>query len=207
MPTLKEMLGDSYKEGMSFEEVSQFFDNKNFVDLSTGNYVDKNKFDNQVNSLTKQLNETKSQLESKLTDEEKTAKASQQQADRIKELENLLKDNTVASNKTIVNNTMTASRDILGLDANDKDYLAFVDNITTEDGNKTTSVINYVSKLVKDSYEKGKQDALKDEMGNFGKNKGQGSSSKETEIGKLGKELASRNVQKEQFDYFSENKK
>lgn len=203
MPTLKEMLGDSYKEGMSFDEVATFFEGKNYADLSTGAYVDKNKFDNQVNSLTKQLNETKSQLNAKLTDDEKNAEASKQQADRIKELENLLKDNTVASNKTIVNNTMTGSRDILGLDANDKDYLAFVDNVTTEDSNKTTSIINYVSKLVKDSYEKGKQDALKDEMGNFGKNKGQGSSSKETEIGKLGKELADLSKDnKETFDYF-----
>ena len=123
------------------------------------------------------------------------------------ELEGLLKQNTVASNKSLVNNIMTGSRDILDLDANDKDYLAFVENITTEDSNKTTSVTNYIAKLVKDSYEKGKKDALKDEMGNFGKNKGQGSSSKDDEIGKLGKELASRNVQKEQYDYFSENKK
>lgn len=207
MPTLKEMLGDSYKEGMTVDDVATFFEGKNFVDLSTGNYVDKNKFDNQVNNLTKQLNETKSQLDAKLTDEEKTAKASQQQADRIKELEGLLKQNTVASNKSLVNNIMTNSRDILGLDANDKDYVSFVDNITTEDGTKTTNVANYIAKVIKDSYEKGKQDALKDEMGNFGKNKGQGSSSKEKVIGELGKELASRNVQKEQYDYFSENKK
>lgn len=202
MPTLKEMLGDSYKEGMTLDEVSTFFEGKNFADLSTGAYVDKNKYDNQVNSLTKQLNETKNQLNQRLTDEEKSAKASQQQADRIAELENLLKENTVASNKSLVNNIMTNSRDILGLDANDKDYVAFVENITTEDGAKTTNVANYIAKVIKDSYEKGKQDAIKDEMGNFGKNKGQGSSSKEKVIGELGKELASKNVKKEKFDYF-----
>lgn len=207
MPTLQEMLGDSYKEGMTFDEVATFFEGKNFADLSTGAYVDKNKYDNQVNNLTKQLNETKSQLNEKLTDEEKSAKASQQQADRIAELEGLLKENTVASNKSLVNNIMTNSRDILGLDANDKDYISFVDNITTEDGTKTTNVANYIAKVIKDSYEKGKQDALKDEMGNFGKNKGQGSNTGSKEIGKLGKELASKNVQKEQYDYFSENKK
>lgn len=202
MPTLQEMLGDSYKEGMTFDEVATFFEGKNFADLSTGAYVDKNKYDNQVNNLTKQLNDTKNQLNEKLTDEEKSAKASQQQADRIVELENLLKENTVASNKSLVNNIMTNSRDILGLDANDKEYAAFVDNITTEDGTITTNVANYISKIVKDSYEKGKQDALKDEMGNFGKNKGQGSSTGTKEIGKLGKELASKNAKKEQFDYF-----
>ena len=114
----------------------------------------------------------------------------------------MLKTNTVASNKTLVNNTLTNARDTLGLDANDKDYASFVDNITGEDATRTTSVANYISKLVKDSYEKGKQDALKDEMGNFGKNKGQGSNSGEKVIGALGKELASKNAKKEQFDYF-----
>lgn len=202
MPTLKEMLGDSYKEGMSFDDVATFFEGKNYADLSTGAYVDKNKYDNQVNNLTKQLNDTKTQLNNKLTDEEKNAQASQQQADRIKELEGLLKANTVASNKSLVNNIMTGSRDILGLEATDKEYLSFVDSISTEDSDKTTKVANYISKIVKDAYEKGKKDADKDAMGNFGKNKGQGSSSAENVVGKLGKELASRNVQKEQYNYF-----
>jgi len=202
MPTLQEMLGDSYKEDMTLDDVAKFFEGKNYADLSTGNYVDKNKFDNQVNDLTKKLNDAKSQLQSKLTDEEKKNAESQQQADRIKELEGLLKQNTVASNKTLVNNTLTNVRDTLGVEATDKEYNSFVDNITGEDANKTTSVANYISKLVKDSYEKGKQDALKDEMGNFGKNKGQGDSSEDKVVGKLGKELASKNAKKETFNYF-----
>lgn len=39
-------------------------------------------------------------------------------------------------------------------------------------------------------------------MGNFGKNKGQGSNSAEKVVGQLGKELASKNAKKEKFDYF-----
>lgn len=202
MPTLKEMLGDSYKEGMSFDDVATFFEGKKFADLSTGAYVDKDKFDKQVNSLTTQLNETKSQLNEKLTDEEKTAQASQQQAARIKELEEKLKNNTVASNKSLVNNIMTGSRDILGLEATDKDYLSFVDDISTDDGDKTNKVATYVSKLVKDAYEKGKKDADKDAMGDFGKNKGQGPTGNDKVVGQLGKELASKNAKKEKFDYF-----
>lgn len=202
MPTLKDMMGDSFKEGMSVDDITNFFEGKNYADLSTGAYVDKNKYDNQIQSLKNQLNDTKSQLNDKLTDEERTAKANQQQADRIKELESLLKQNTVASNKTLINNTLTNARDILGLEATDKEYDSFINDITGEDSSKTTSVANYISKLVKNSYEKGKQDALKDEMGSFGKNKGQGASSAETVVGKLGKELAIKNAKKEQFNYF-----
>ena len=41
----KLLLGDAYKEGMTLEDVNAFFKGKKFADLSTGNYVDKNKFE------------------------------------------------------------------------------------------------------------------------------------------------------------------
>ena len=56
MDELKALLGDSYKEGMTVEEVGEFFKGKNFKDLSSGQYVDKNKFDSKVDELTKALN-------------------------------------------------------------------------------------------------------------------------------------------------------
>lgn len=208
MPTLQEMLGDSYKEGMSFEEVANFFEGKNYADLSTGNYVDKDKYNKQVNNLTQQLNDTKNELNAKLTDEEKNSRASQEQAQEIERLKQLLSQNTISSNKNVVNSVLMGSRDILGIEANDKDFDTFVDNITTEDDKKTSAIANYVSKVVKDAYEKGKQDATKDAMGNFGKNKGQGGDGdgSGSEIGELGKRLAGTVNKKAKFDYFKQNK-
>lgn len=208
MPTLQEMLGDSYKEGMSFEEVANFFEGKNYADLSTGNYVDKDKYNKQVNNLTQQLNDTKNELNAKLTDEEKNSRASQEQAQEIERLKQLLSQNTISSNKNVVNSVLMGSRDILGIEANDKDFDTFVDNITTEDDKKTSAIANYVSKVVKDAYEKGKQDATKDAMGNFGKNKGQGGDGdgSGSEIGELGKRLAGTVNKKAKFDYFKQDK-
>lgn len=208
MPTLQEMLGDSYKEGMSVEEVANFFEGKNYADLSTGNYVDKDKYNKQINNLTEQLNATKNELNAKLTDEEKNSRASQEQAQEIERLKQLLSQNTISSNKNVVNSVLMGSRDILGIEANDKDFDTFVDNITTEDDKKTSAIANYVSKVVKDAYEKGKQDATKDAMGNFGKNKGQGGDGdgSGSEIGELGKRLASTVNKKAKFDYFKQDK-
>ena len=208
MPTLQEMLGDSYKEGMSFEEVANFFEGKNYADLSTGNYVDKDKYNKQVNNLTQQLNDTKNELNAKLTDEEKNSRASQEQAQEIERLKQLLSQNTISSNKNVVNSVLMGSRDILGIEANDKDFDTFVDNITTEDDKKTSAIANYVSKVVKDAYDKGKQDATKDAMGNFGKNKGQGGDGdgSGSEIGELGKRLANTVNKKAKFDYFKQDK-
>lgn len=204
MNELQALMGDSYKEGMTLDDVNAFFKGKKFADLSTGQYVDKSKYDNQVNSLTSKLNAKEQELNAKLTDDEKNAKASQEQANRIAELEKMLKDNTISGNKNVVNSLLQGSRDILGIQSTDKDFTAFVDNITTEDSNKTSEIANYMVKIVKDAYEKGKQDATKDAMGNFGQHKGQGTDGNgSSAIGDLGKQLASsKNKEKETYDYF-----
>lgn len=201
---LKALLGDSYKDGMTLEEVNNALKGKKLADLSTGKYVDKDKFDTQINSLNAKLSEREQELNAKLTDEEKNAKASQEQAKRIQELEKMLKDNTISGNKNVVNSVLQNSRDILGIQATDSDFVSFVDNITTEDGEKTNKIANYISEIVKKSYEKGKQDATKDAMGDFGKQKAQSTSSKgSSEIADLGKRLANaKNGDKETYDYF-----
>ena len=201
---LKALLGDSYKEGMTLEEVGNALKGKKFADLSTGKYVDKDKFDTQINNLNAKLNEKEQQLNARLTDDEKNARASQEQAKRIEELEKQLKENTISGNKNVVNSVLQGSRDILGIQATDNDFTSFVDNITTEDSEKTNKIANYISKIIKDSYEKGKQDATKDAMGNFGNHKGQNSDGKGgSEISNLGKRLAdAKKGNQETYDYF-----
>lgn len=204
MNELQALMGDAYKEGMTVEEIGKFFEGKKFGDLSTGNYVDKSKYENQVNSLTAKLSEKEQELNAKLTDEEKAAKDRQDQAKEIEKLKKALQDSTINGNKNVVNSILQGSRDVLGIQSTDKDFTSFVDNITTEDGTKTNEIANYIAKLVKDSYEKGKQDATKDAMGNFGTHKEQGSNSDGSgEVEDFAKRLANaKNNKKETFDYF-----
>ena len=201
---LKEMLGDAYKEGMTFEEVSNFFEGKKFADLSTGNYVDKNKYESEVNSLKTQLSEKDTALKNKMSDDEKAKLAQQEKDAEIEKLKTMLTNTAITGNKNTVNGITLSAREILGLDANDENYVSFVDNITTEDDTKSTSIATYVTKLVKDAYEKGKKDATKDDMGSMGKGKGNdnGQSNHKDELGEFGKKLASMSAPKEKFDYF-----
>lgn len=204
MNELQALMGDAYKEDMTLDDVQNFLKGKKLADLSTGEYVEKNKYTREIESLTGQLNTAKNDLNAKLTDEEKNVQASKEQAKRIQELEKQLKENTISGNKNVVNSVLQNSRDILGIKAEDSDFLSFVDNITTDDSEKSNKIANYISKIVKDSYEKGKQDATKDAMGNFGKQKGQGSDGKGgNEIENLGKRLAEKQKQQtETYDYF-----
>lgn len=48
MPELKELLGDAYKEGMTFDEASAALKDRKIVDLSTGSYVGKGKYDEAI---------------------------------------------------------------------------------------------------------------------------------------------------------------
>lgn len=201
---LKEVLGDAYKEGMTFEEVSNFFEGKKFADLSTGNYVDKNKYESEVNSLKTQLSEKDTALKNKMSDDEKIKLAQQEKDDEIERLKTMLTNTAITGNKNTVNGITLSAREILGLDANDENYVSFVNNITTEDDTKSANIATYVTKLVKDAYEKGKKDATKDDMGNMGKGKGNdnGQSNPKDELGEFGKKLASMSAPKEKFDYF-----
>lgn len=201
---LKEVLGDAYKEGMTFEEVSNFFEGKKFADLSTGNYVDKNKYESEVNSLKTQLSEKDTALKNKMSDDEKAKLAQQEKDAEIERLKTMLTNTAITGNKNTVNGITLSAREILGLDANDENYVSFVDNITTEDDTKSSNIATYVSKLVKDAYEKGKKDATKEDMSNLGKGKGNdnGQSNPKDELGEFGKKLASMSAPKEKFDYF-----
>lgn len=206
---LKEMLGDAYKDGMTFDEINNFFADKKFADLSTGNYVDKNKYENEVKTLQEQLSAKDTELKNRLSDDEKASLAQKEKDNEIERLKQMLKDNTINGNKSTVNGITHSVRDMLGLDVNDKEFTAFVDNITSEDSSKSTSVATYVSKLVKDAYEKGKKDANKDNMGQLGKGKGNESSTEPSDkdkLGEFGKKLASMNgSSKQKFDYFKRN--
>ena len=200
---LKELMGDAFKDGITVEEITSFFEGKKFADLGTGQYVDKNKFDNTVNDLNKKLKDANTQLNAKMTDEEKNQQAQQEQIAEIERLKKLLSENTINGNKNTVVSVLTSTRDVLGVDVADKDFVNFVENITSEDGARSTNIANYVSKIVKDAYDKGKQDATKDSMGDFGKGKGPTSDGDDNKVGEIGKRLAGLNKSsKETFDYF-----
>lgn len=72
---MKDLMGDSYKDGITLDEVKTFMSGKKFADLSTGNYVDKNKYTNEVTSLQGQLTDAQTQLKNKMTDDEKIVQA------------------------------------------------------------------------------------------------------------------------------------
>lgn len=204
---LKGLLGEAYHDGITAEEVNSFFAGKNFADLSTGQYVDKNKYDRDIQSLNTTITEKQNALNAKLTDDERASQEREQDKQEIRRLTDLLKQNTVTGNKGLAMSATSNLQTILGFNDTDTEYGAFIDNIVSDDSAKTNAIAKYVSKIANDAYNKGKQDALKDSMGNFGKSrKSDGSEGSGDKAGALGAQLAKNSQAKQTVDYFARNK-
>lgn len=187
---LQEMLGDSYHEGMSVEEINTALQSKKFVDLSTGAYVDKNKYEADVKSANDKAQNLASQLKGKLSeDEQKEAEKNADKA-RITELEELLKQSNITNSKSKAESLISEAKTLLDIKSDDVKFNEFIDAISNEDLEKTTALVSYINKLVKDSYEKGKKDNTKDSLGLFSKDVKSSESKGTNTIGTLGKNIA-----------------
>lgn len=202
---LQKLMGDSYKDGLTVEDIANFMKGKSFVDLSKGGYVDVNKYNKEIGELNSKITEKDQLIQSKMTDDEKLAQTQKDKDAEIERLTKLLSDNTITTNKSLANSSLVESLGLLGMKTDDNKFVEFINNITSEDGTKTSAIAQYVNQLIKDAYDKGKKDSTKDAMGEFGKQKG-GSNGAfgEAEVGKLGKELAKMNANNKKFNYFEE---
>lgn len=201
---LKGMMGDSYHDGITAEEVNNFFAGKKFADLSTGQYVDKNKYEKEVQSLNSTINQQRETINAKLTDEEKKQADALAKDTEIARLQKLLKDNSLNSNSDLAKSKMANVKSLLDIKDDDNDYNGFLGNVVSEDRAKTDSITTYISKLINDVYEKGKKDATKDAMGDFGKGKVSGNGG-EKKVESLGAKLAKSSqgiTPKNNVDYF-----
>lgn len=85
MENLKNLLGDSYKEELSLEDVNAFLEGKKLVDLNSGNYVAKDKYQKVVDKNTEYSNQLKEFNDIKLKYDEYVQK------EKVEKLNNLAK--------------------------------------------------------------------------------------------------------------------
>ena len=88
MATLKEILGEAYKEGMSFAEIETALNGKNLADLSGGQYVSVGKY----NALVTERDDFKTKYTATLTEAQKAEQAALEREAHYKAIE---KENTI----------------------------------------------------------------------------------------------------------------
>lgn len=194
---LKALLGDNY------DGAKDFF--KNQV-LGNGDYVTKGKADADKQALQKQLEEANKKIKENMTDEEQRALDVKAKDDLISKLQEELKGNKIEANQAKAIGNVAEATTLIGLKSDDKDFTNFISNIATEDDTKTVEVSQYVNKIVKEAFEKGKAEATKQNLGKMGTFKANGSgegSQGEGSGTSIAERLAKENaVQKPQSSYF-----
>ena len=198
---LQELLGEAYKEDMSIEDINNALQGKNLADLSTGNYVDINKYNREIQDLQAKLTKKESEIQTVNTNA--NHESSENQA-LINQLQEQLKALELESNKSNAIASMSEAKTLLEIKDNDVEYASFLDNLSGLNKDVSHNLISYVSKQIKNAYEKGKQDGLKNGLGDMGKQKGSSSNGAKKE--NFGKELAQKmNANVSTVDYFKRN--
>ena len=197
MNNLQNLLGDAYHEGMTFDEINAALDGKKFADLSTGAYVDKNKYDADIKAKDNELQKKAQELSAKMTAEEKAQAKDAEKDALIESLKKQILDSNVYNSKTTAESIMSKSKSILGIADGDTAYDSFIGSISSDNLDHTKTLATYINKLVQDSYNKGKDDALKNNLGNFSKNVNTASTSDNGQVNNYGKQLAQLTSQKQ----------
>jgi len=162
---LKELMGETYKENMTTEEIQSFF--KNQV-LSGGNYVNREKAEAEKKKLQEALDAKNIELQNKMTDEEKQAAADKALQEQLELLQKQLLEGKVNNSQYKATSITAKARLNSGIADDDKEFGEFISAIATDDEEKTSKIANYVNTLVQKAYEKGKADVTKDKLGGMG---------------------------------------
>lgn len=190
---LQTLMGESYKEGITIDEINAFLSDKKFADLSTGAYVDKNKYEADVKAKNDEIKQYKETIKSKMSDDEQKLEAEREKDQLIESLKQQIIASNIQNAKSSAESILAETKSLLGIKDDDKAYGAFVDSISSDNLENTKTLAKYIGKLVHDSYEKGKKDFAKDSLGKFS-NGVDTSSSNDGKVLALGTELAKLNT-------------
>lgn len=113
MATLKEILGEAYKDGMTFTEIESALNGKNLADLSSGQYVALGKYNAALSERDKAFAERddfKTKYTNTLTDAQKAEQANAERENRYKQIE---RENSIYRYTEKFSSTIK-NKDILG---------------------------------------------------------------------------------------------
>lgn len=197
---IRELLGESYHEGITNEEIQTFF--KNSI-LGDGTYIRKELAEAEKKKLQNKLQEKDNALKAKLTDEEKKKAAEIAKDQELEELRAKLLENTISSNSYKAIGLTAEARINANIKEDDSEFKEFIANISSEDEAKTEKISSYVNKIVKAAYEKGKADITKEKMAKMATFKSKTTDDDDNPNKGIGVRLAQNSIKKvKQNNYF-----
>lgn len=164
--SLKEILGEDYREDMTDDEIRSAME-KNF--LASGKYENKEKVDAERRKAASDKKALEEKIKSKMSEDELSAKELEDLKSQIEALKNEKIESNKKYSRTISTANMSEAKTLLEIKEGDKEFEEFLDSISGEDSEVSSKTSSYVMKLVKNAYEKGKALATKENLGEMGK--------------------------------------
>lgn len=164
--SLKEILGDDYREDMTDDEISTAMEKKF---LASGKYENKDKVDAERRKYAEDKKALEAKIKSKLSDDELSKKEVEDLKAEIEAIKAEKAESDKRNSKTISSANMAEAKTLLEIKDNDKEFEEFLNTISGEDSDLSAKTSSYVMKLVKNAYEKGKALATKTSLGEMGK--------------------------------------
>lgn len=203
---LQKLLGDAYQEGMSIEDINTALQGKNLVDLSTGGYVDVNKYNRELNDLRSQIATKDAEINNAKNSAKTNATNNAENNALIEQLQQQVREQGIESNKLRAVAGISEAKGLLEIKEDDESYTSFLTSVSELDKEVSNNIVKYFNTQIKNAYEKGKNDSVKNNLGNMGKQQ-LGGTKKAPELGAFGKQLAEKSFSdKSNVDYFSRNK-
>ena len=201
---LKELLGDAYKEDITADEVKEIF-KKQFV--ATGEYENKGKANAEKNDLKNQIAKLQEELAGKMTDDEKKNAQDKEMQKLVEKLQKQLAESNMTISKKTATGYLSSLREKAGKKDDDTGFEEFISSIAFEDNDKTDKVSKYISDMISNAYEAGKNEATKMQLGKLGSFKAGQDGEGTEEKGAFGKKLAQeiKTEQKIQKDFFKKD--
>ena len=164
--SLKEILGEDYKEDMTDDEISLAMEKKF---LASGKYENKDKVDAERRKAAADKKDLEAKIRAKMSEDELSAKELNDLKAEIETLKAEKAESNKRNSKTISSANMSEARTILEIKDNDKEFEEFLNAISGEDSDVSSKTSSYVMKMIKNAYEKGKALATKESLGEMGK--------------------------------------
>ena len=141
--TLKEIMGDAYKDGMSKDDIQAFF--KKQV-LSSGEYTNSGKAKAEQKELNDKIASLQAELDAKMSDDDKKKKADADTKKLIEDLQKQLSESKSNQSKMSALSLLAEAKIKAGIKDEDTDFDEFVSGISFEDNEKTNKISNIKQK-------------------------------------------------------------
>ena len=184
---VKTLLGEDYKEGITADEVSEIM-KKRYETPSNNDELDK--LNKELSDLKKQNSEYKKKIKENSSDAELRKLEDDEKEKRIAELEQQIEEQKIDASITKAKSKIMENKDMAGIE--EKDIEELVKNISSVDTEKTSKIASSINELIKKAHEKGKSDAIKDNLGKMGSLKSGNNNENNKES--LGKRLAKQSI-------------